>query len=276
MPDQLPAATTRVVKTDGNVKVHTFISPEAFLANATHIIEGPHELIVIDGQFVVPYAMQFRAYADSLGKPISRVYLSHAHPDHFFGIGAAFSDTQIYALPETIEFLKQAGEGIRAALSQVYGAFVTDKVAIPQNVAREGKDVVDGIEFEVVKNTDSETDFQLALKFPQLGIYGTQDLIYSGAHLYINKNFDHWISILEDLKASEYDLFLPGHGAPADKDEIQNNIDYLKTAKQKFAEAENKEAFKNAMLAAFPDRTGAAVMDIYLPRLYEEAGAFAE
>jgi len=265
---QLPEPIIRVVKDTGDVKIHTFISAEAFLANATHIIESPNALVVVDGQFVVPYAMMFRGYVNSLGKPIERVYLSHGHVDHFFGLGAAFADCDIYALPEVIAFLEMAGEPTRAALAQVYGPMVTETLAIPSNAVSAGTEVIDGVTYEHVVNTDAETDIQLALKLPDQGVYITQDLLYSGQHMYITPNFNHWISILEGLEASEYETFLPGHGVPADKEEIRNNIKYLQFAKQAYAEAADAEAFKAALLEAFPERGGAAIFDIYLPHLY--------
>jgi glyoxylase-like metal-dependent hydrolase (beta-lactamase superfamily II) len=265
---QLPEPIIQVVKDTGDVKIHTFISAEAFLANATHIIESPNALVIVDGQFVVPYAMQFRGYANSLGKPIERVYLSHNHPDHFFGMGAAFDDVEIYALPETIAFLEQSGEEIRASRAAIYGPFVADKVVIPGNAVSAGTEVVDGVTYEHVVNTDAETDFQLALKLPDQGVYITQDLLYSGQHIYITPNLDHWISILEGLESSEYEIFLPGHGKPADKEEVRNSIKYLQFAKKAHAEAADAEAFKAALLEAFPERSGAAIFDIYLPYLY--------
>src|SRR5262245_4800903 len=99
-----------------DVCVHSFISSFSYdnIANATHIIESKTKLVLIDGQFLVPYAKQFRAYADSLGgKPIDRLYLSHRHPDHWFGLSAAFEDVKIYALRETIDSIKQQGETTR-------------------------------------------------------------------------------------------------------------------------------------------------------------------
>lgn len=63
-------------------------------------------IVLVDGQFLVSCARAFRDYADSLGKPIDRLYVSHRHPDHWFGLGAAFSDVTIYALPETRDFIQ--------------------------------------------------------------------------------------------------------------------------------------------------------------------------
>ena len=88
-----------VVKRAGDVRIHTFVASFAYsnIANATHIIETRNQLVLVDGQFLVPYARAFRDYADSLGKPIERLYLSHRHPDHWFGLGTAFSDVAISA-----------------------------------------------------------------------------------------------------------------------------------------------------------------------------------
>ncbi len=258
-----------VVKEAGPVKVHAFIAPEALLSTTTYIIEGPNELVIVDGQFVVPVAQGFRGFADSLGKPINRAYLSHEHVDHFFGLSAAFGDVPIYALPETIAFLQTNGEAIRADRAQTFGPWVPSSVVIPSHVASPGREVIDGITFDLVVHKNAEVETQLAIRLPELGIYITQDLIYSGSHLYIHKGMvDSWAAALEQLKSSSYELFLPGHGAPCDKREIQANIDYMKTAQKIAAESPNVEAYKAALLAAFPGRKASAIIDIYAPMLF--------
>jgi glyoxylase-like metal-dependent hydrolase (beta-lactamase superfamily II) len=272
MPDQLPEPKIMVPFENENVKIHTFVSSEPFISNATHIIETKNSLVIIDGQFVVPYAMQFRAYADSLNKPIARVYLSHDHPDHFFGLGAAFADCEIYALPETIKFLKEYGEAIRSQSAQAYGPLVTEKLAIPQHEITEGTETIDGLKYEYVIHKHTETEYHLSIKLPEINIFIVQDLIYSGAHVYITKDLDNWMNQLRSFIDSDYGLFLAGHGEPADKKEIQNNIDYLQKAKELLADNPKPEDFKKALLDAFPNRTGAAVFDIYLPRLFGNEG----
>ena len=122
-----------VVKQTGDVRIHTFVSSFAYdnIANATHIIETKNQLVLVDGQFLVPYATAFRDYADSLGKPIERLYLSHRHPDHWFGSGTAFSDITIYALPETMSFIQEHGEASRSDHWKL-GDLVPDQIVVPQ------------------------------------------------------------------------------------------------------------------------------------------------
>ena len=54
----------------GDAKIHSYISPEKSGSVAGHIVEGPKSLVVIDAQFLRPFAKELRAYADGLKKPI--------------------------------------------------------------------------------------------------------------------------------------------------------------------------------------------------------------
>lgn len=270
---QLPPPTHQVVLDHDGVRVHTFTAPEAFLANSTHIIETLNSLVVVDGQFVVPYAAAFRAYADDLGKPIERVFLSHAHVDHFFGLGAAFADVEIHAPAQTIAVLAASGEAMRAERAAQYGPLVPGRIIVPQQTVGPGVETIDGVKYEYDIVTHAECDAQLLLRLPDFGVTVAQDLIYSGAHVYVTPDPSHWVSILDGLAESSSTLFLAGHGPVADRDEIRRNIDYLTFAHRTFLGTTDPARFKATMLAAYPERTGAALLDICIPRLYGQAGA---
>jgi glyoxylase-like metal-dependent hydrolase (beta-lactamase superfamily II) len=276
MSAQLSDPIKIVVKREGGVRVHTFISSFASnnIANATHIIESKNTLVVIDSQFLVPYARKFREYADTLGKPIERLYISHRHPDHWFGTGTAFSDISIYAIPETVSFLAEHGEDSRKDHLAKLGDLAPDKIVVPQNIVRPGEETIDGVKYVFSRVTDTEIDFHLIIRLPEIGVYVAQDLIYSGTHLYLTKDMEHWIQILDEMLVSDYELFLPGHGLPADKNEVAKNIEYLAAARQAIADGLTKDAFKNFMLQRYPERKCPGVFDIYLPRLFDGARSF--
>ena len=268
-----------VAKRVGDVRIHTFLSSFADdnIANATHIVESRNALVLIDGQFLVPYAQQFREYADSLGKPIDRLYLSHRHPDHWFGLGVAFSDVAIYALPETISFLEQNGKASIADHGRLGDlAPKPDSLVIPQNAAKPGVETIDGITYIFERVVDTEIDYLLSIRLPELGVYITQDLLYSGTHLYLTKYIEHWIWTLEPMLASDYELFMPGHGLPADKNEVARNIEYLSSAKHAMDNglALENDAFKNFLIQRYPERKCPGIFDIYLPRLFSGASDF--
>lgn len=265
-----------IARRAGDVCIHTFISSyeDDNIANATHIIESKNSLVLVDAQFLVPYANQFREYANGLRKPIERLYISHRHPDHWFGLGTAFGDVAIYALPETIDFIREHGEDSRKDHLPKMGDLAPDSIIVPQHIARPGVETIDGVKYIFERVTDTEIDFLLTIKLPEISVCIVQDLIYSGTHLYLTKDLEHWTSILEDLLLSGYDLFLAGHGLPTDKTGVAENIKYLSAARQAIANGLTADAFKDFLLKRFPDRECPGIFNIYLPRLFDGASQF--
>jgi glyoxylase-like metal-dependent hydrolase (beta-lactamase superfamily II) len=294
MSAQLPEPIVMVKRT-GDVRIHTFIS--AFttdnIANATHIIESKNALVLIDGQFLAHYAREFRRYADGLakttGKKIDRLYLSHFHPDHWFGLGTAFVDIPVYALPETIDDIKKHGAVSRENhLKKLGDEAPPEKIVIPGNevnpkhtniidphgAAEADQETIDGVRYVFSKITNTEIDFLLTIGLPDLGVCIAQDLLYSGTHLYLTANMKHWIEILGELLKSDYELFMPGHGFPADKGEVARNSEYLSAALYANDSESSKYDFKPFLLERYPGRLCPGIFDIYLPRLFDGASAY--
>jgi len=272
MSATLPHPIIIATKANG-VRIHTFIASFAYnnIANATHIIESKNTLVLVDAQFLVPYATQFRDYADSLGKPIERLYLSHRHPDHWFGLGTAFSDIPIHALSETIDFIKEHGEEVREDHEQLMGDLAPTTITVPQHIAQPGVTTIDGVTYVLSKVTDTEIDFLLSIRLPEMGVCIPQDLIYSGTHLYLTKDIKNWIRILGAMLRSDDELFLAGHGFPADKNEVARNVEYLSSAQQAIDNGLTNNAFRDFLLQRYPERKCPGIFDIYLPRLFDGA-----
>ena len=275
MPTQLSDPITMVAKQAGEVRIHTFVSSFTYdnIANATHIIETKNQLVLVDGQFLAPYARAFRDYADSLGKPIERLYVSHRHPDHWFGLGTAFSDVTIYALPETASFIQEHGEDSVSDHWKL-GDLVPSEVVVPQKVVSPGEETIDGVRYVFEQVEEAEIDFQLTIGLPDLGVYFAQDLIYSGTHLYLTKQMGHWIRVLQEMLVSDYELFMPGHGLPADKNEVARNIEYLSAAQQAIGDGLTNDGFKDFMQQRYPERKCPGIFGIYLPRLFGDASDY--
>src|SRR5262245_63444789 len=108
----------------GDIKVHTYISPEDGLLTNTQIIEGPTKLIVFDGQFFLPYAEEAATYIDGLAKPVDRIVLSHIHLDHWSGLpvfAKRFPDAPICGLPGVSDYLRANGQRILDARRSAFG-----------------------------------------------------------------------------------------------------------------------------------------------------------
>jgi len=65
----------------GEVKIHSYQSPDLTGCVTTHVIETPERLVFVDGQRSVIYGQEVRDYAERTGKPVDRMIVSHLHPD---------------------------------------------------------------------------------------------------------------------------------------------------------------------------------------------------
>ncbi len=121
---------------------------------------------------------------------------------------------------------------------------------------------------------DTEIDFLLTIRLPDLGVQIVQDLVYSGTHLYLTQDIAHWIRVLGEMLRSDCSLFLPGHGFPADKIEVARNVEYLSAAQEAIGRGLAGDAFKNYLLQRYPERKCPGIFPIYLPRLFSGARQF--
>jgi len=269
MTNQLPNASIYLVRDNVKVKVHSLVSPAPMFANATHIVELAEELILIDGQFFAQYGQEFRALADSLQKPIARFYVTHDHPDHFLGMGDAFADVKVYALPEIKESLSKVGPHELQEKQQHMGALIASKLALPTETVEPGEETIGGVKFIFERVLNTESPSALVIKLPELGIAIVQDILYHNAHSFITGPVDGWKAALTQVRDDEdYDIILPGHGKPADKSAIDNALIYLDKCGKILAKTNGPEEYKEALLEAYPSYAAAKLIDIYIPILF--------
>ena len=95
---------------------------------------GEKEAILIDGQFTLADAHRLIAMILESKKTLTTVYVTHDHPDHYFGLVAikqAFPKAKLVALPATIVGIKKSWPGKVKQWGPMYGANLTDAAGHP-------------------------------------------------------------------------------------------------------------------------------------------------
>ena len=246
-----------IIKRD-NVTLHCCASPDDGERVNAHVIETANRLVIVDAMLMRPYARELREYADSLGTPIDRVFVTHAHPDHWFGI-EYFQDVDVFAFPETIEEIKAFAEIALGFHKSQHGDLITDTVYLPQKTIVDSEVVIDGVLFRLFKIVAAEDLFMLALDLPEEKTFIAQDLLYNNVHLFVGQRssdgtlcFDGWIAALKKFAIEQYDVVLPGHGLPADTSLFEKNIRNLEAVRA-ILSTSTGENFVHNIVEAFPD-----------------------
>jgi len=261
----IPKGTFWTVTENKSVKIHTYMSPASMFANTSHIIELNDELIIIDGQFFAPYALELKKITDSLSKPVTRIYISHDHPDHYIGFGDAFPNVKVYALAEVKAAIDKAGQGVLEQRQSKFGPMIATKLNKPSIIQQPGEETIGNVKFIFEKSLNNESAVSLVIKLPELGVYIAQDIVYNNIHLFIEGDTKGWETALQKiLKERKYNIILSGHGKEGNKELLKQNLNYLAYVNESILKSKNKEAFKAAMMKKYPEYGGEPLIDIYL------------
>jgi glyoxylase-like metal-dependent hydrolase (beta-lactamase superfamily II) len=127
--------------------IHTFTAPEDGWLVTSHIIELPSQLLVVDAQYMLPYARKVAHRAAALKKPVTRLYVTHYHPDHL--LGAAAFDAPLFALANVAEKIGAVGDRVaREEHEKVGGTDIPATARRPDRHIDEGEEVIDGVRIE--------------------------------------------------------------------------------------------------------------------------------
>jgi glyoxylase-like metal-dependent hydrolase (beta-lactamase superfamily II) len=263
----------------GEVCIHTYTAPEDGWCVNSHIVEAEAGLIIVDAQYMLPYAHEVTAYAAGLGKPIKRLYLSHFHPDHILGAGA-FS-CPVYALGAVAAKMTAVGDRVASEEHEKHGDAIPTRAKLPDHLFAPGLEIIEGTRFEFLHLEHAEAADALMVGLPDCGVLITQDLIYNGVHVFIGEQaFDTWAAALQRTQALDYDTLLPGHGSPGGPELYGAMLQYLDVARDAYAKSSSGMELKARLLTAFPRHRGQVLLDhqarFLFPKQAQSAGASAK
>jgi glyoxylase-like metal-dependent hydrolase (beta-lactamase superfamily II) len=250
--------------------IHTFTAAEEGWLVNSHVIEFPSQLFVIDAQYTLPNAREVVRYARDLRKPMTRLIVTHHHPDHI--LGAAAFDVPLYALDSVAEKIGAVGDRVAQEERQKVGDEIPATAQQPDRRIVEGNKIVDGVRLELRRLKGAETEDALTLALPDAGAIIVQDLVYHHAHPFLaERRFSSWRAALRAYQALPYEVVLPGHGLPGSEALYEEMIRYLDVAEETLKAARAPSEFRERMIDRFPNYGGLKVLDHQLRFLFPEA-----
>ncbi len=245
--------------------IKVFTSPDdQFWANSV-IIEGAREVMLVDAQLTKTSAEKVLQQIEETKKPLSTIYITHAHADHFLGL----------------EVLKEAYPGARilatSAVVNRINAVYQEKIdkwkkileilgtgATSHAVAIEKFDG-NFIEFEsskikILKNIQGDTDENTMLWIPGQGILIAGDVLFNDMHVYTaetdSKARGKWLNSLQKIRELKPSVVIPGHSKVAAPLDASTALDftenYLLVFEEELKKAKDADSLINTMKEKFP------------------------
>lgn len=206
---------------ESNAKVdaltfQVFIGQDFALANNAVLISGQREAVLVDTCLVLSDAARLVEMIRSSGKTLRAVYITHAHPDHYFGNGViqeAFPSARIFARQGVIDFMQE----YRAKLvhwREMFGDEMPRELPMPEPLVGD-RTLLEGKEIRFVDLPVSETVHATAFYVPSEKAVIVGDLVFSAIHHYMadTNHPDSWIEALNVVRRlGPIERIFPGHG----------------------------------------------------------------
>ena len=204
------------------VRIHRYAAgPQGALVNA-YLVETATGVIAVDGTLTVSDGRAMGAQLASLGKPLLGVLVTHAHPDHYGGIGELIGDHQVpvFATSGTAAAIRRDDPAKEEILRPMFGDEWPRRRRFPDTLVHDGETVVlDGAEFHVIDLGAGESphDSVWLLGDDRRTVF-PGDVVYDQKHAYLADGFHQaWLANMARLERElpgDAVLYI-GHGGPA-------------------------------------------------------------
>ncbi len=213
--------------------VHTG-SPGGFYVDST-LVAGEKDAILVDAQFTLADAHRLVATILESKKNLTAVYITHYHPDHYFGlqvIQQAFPKAKLYALPAAIKQIKATAKAKAQYWGGMYGALVPTKPVQP--TALKGTSLtLEGQTLEIKAGVGDSAD-NTYVWIPSTKTVIAGDIVFNGVHPWTAESSaasrTSWVKTLDEIAALNPSTVIAGHKDPKLADSptaVKATKDYL-------------------------------------------------
>jgi glyoxylase-like metal-dependent hydrolase (beta-lactamase superfamily II) len=242
--------------------IKVFTSPDdQFWVNSV-IIEGEHEVMLVDAQLTKTNAEKVLEEIKETKKPLSIIYITHEHADHFLGLEVfkeAYPGVRIIADSAVVDRINRVYQEKIDKWKKILGSGATSRVVAIEKF--DGNLIeFEGSRIEVLKNIQGDTDENTMLWIPGQRILISGDVLFNGMHVYTAETDStargKWLDSLQKIRELKPSVAIPGHSKVAAPLDASTAVDftenYLLVFEEELKKAKDPDSLINAMKERFP------------------------
>jgi len=253
------------LNTHGPKKLATkvFFSDESGFEVASVIVTGKTDAALLDAQWTLSNAHRVIAEILETGKYLKTIYITHAHPDHYFGLGTiaeAFPKARIVAVPSEARIINKQFFGKVEHWETVIGPINVPRKTAEIEPLNENYFELEGERIEIIPKVMGDMKYNTAVWIPSIKTLYGSDVLFNQAHPFTceltAEERKQWVADIGRLEKIGAEVIIPGHqkpGMPFDQSSFDFTRDYVIATDEVMAETKDVAGFYYAMVKRFPE-----------------------
>jgi glyoxylase-like metal-dependent hydrolase (beta-lactamase superfamily II) len=244
------------------VSIKVFTSQDDQFWSNSVMIEGAHEVMLVDAQLTKTNAERVLREIRETHKPLSLIYISHEHADHFLGLEVfkdAYPRVRIIATSAVVARIRMVYQEKLDKWKQLLGSAAATH-AVPIEPFDGNTITFESSQIELLKHIQGDTDENTMLWIPGQRILVGGDVVFNDMHVYTAETDRQarrrWLNSLNAIRTLRPLVVVPGHskaGAPLDATTaIGFTKTYLLAFEEELTKAKDPDGLIKAMKERFP------------------------
>jgi glyoxylase-like metal-dependent hydrolase (beta-lactamase superfamily II) len=264
------AATGELIETYGaspssrqqGFSIKVFTSPDDQFSVNSVVVEGDDEVMLVDAQLTKTSAEKVLKEIRETKKPLSIIYLTHEHADHFLGLEVfkkAYPGVRIIATSEVVDRINKVYREKLDKWQTILGSGASSQLV---EISKFDGSYIDfeGSRIRVIRNIQGDTDQNTMLWIQGQRILIAGDVLFNDIHVYTaetdTKARAKWLDTLRKIRELKPSVVVPGHSKVGAGLDASTAVDfterYLLAFNEELKTAKDPEGLINAMKDKFP------------------------
>ena len=242
--------------------IKVFTSPDDQFWTNSVMIEGAHEVMLVDAQLTKTGAERVLQEIKETKKPLSIIYITHEHADHFLGLEVfkeAYPRVRIIANSAVVDRINKVYQEKIDKWKGILGSGATSH-AVAISKYDDNFIEFENSKIEVLRNLQGDTDENTMLWLPGQKTLIAGDVLFNDMHLYTAETDmaarKRWLNSLKTIRELQPAVVIPGHskvGAPIDATSAVTFTEkYLLIFEEELKKAKEPDDLIKAMKENFP------------------------
>jgi glyoxylase-like metal-dependent hydrolase (beta-lactamase superfamily II) len=226
------------------------------------LIFGEHDAVLVDAMLTVAEAEALADWVALHNRNLETIYITHAHFDHFYGLGILldrFPGARAIATPNVVKAMQVSfTPPVERLARRCFPGQVPTKLVGPEPYEQDTF-TLEGHELRIIQQGHTDSADTTSLYVPSIGLIVAGDVVYNECRIYVGdttpESRKNWIEALDRLAALNPAMVVAGHkkpGAPDSPSTIQDTKRYLQDFDRVKKTAKSDQELFDQMTELYP------------------------